>query len=464
MTHRWVDKDDFANAKSRFTARGFEQTLTGTEDFYSATPREAVLRLLLVMAELYGYSVVAGDAAQAFLQAPLPGDQEIYVKPPEEAHELPGRAWKLLKTLPGLKCGPVAWGDFVTQILAETYDLKSGTAEPCLYYNTDKQVWALRHMDDFFIIGPRKTLEEITDSMKTTILLCGVTWLDKAGSEVRFLGRVITRMAGGFDISVCPHLAEEIIGAAGTIGHRVCLVPGHRERRVDQTPLNGSDHAYFRSQVGRLLFYVQYRPDMQYVVGQLSRRLAAPCNCDMVTMKRCIRYLAATKHYVLQLRPEPLTAAGVNVEIHSDADWAGLDDRKSVSCGILYVNGACILSYSRTQATQSLSSCESELYAEGSASVEALWTSSVLREAFGAEVTPVLRGDSSSALSLAQRIGLGRLKHIELRFLAFQSWVTTGRLAVEKIGTEDNTSDIGTKFLTASRTLNLATRIGLKTT
>ena len=108
------------------------------------------------------------------------------------------------------------------------------------------------------------------------ILLCGVTWLDKVGAEVRFLGRIITRTTGGFDITVRPHLAEEILSAAGTIGHRVCLVPGHRERRIDQTSLNGSDHAYFCSQVGRLLFYVQYRPDMQFVVGQLARRLPAP--------------------------------------------------------------------------------------------------------------------------------------------------------------------------------------------
>jgi hypothetical protein len=125
MTHRWVDRDTFDTAKSRFTCRGFEQALDGTEEFFAPTPRECVLRLLLTMAELRGLVVAVGDAAQAFLQAPFREENPVYVKPAAEANEKPGVAWKLRKTLPGLKGGPAAWGDYATEILLTKYGFKT---------------------------------------------------------------------------------------------------------------------------------------------------------------------------------------------------------------------------------------------------------------------------------------------------------------------------------------------------
>ena len=60
---RWVDKDDYHTAKSRLTARGYEQELTGQENFYSATPQPATLRVLLVLAQALGLTVAVGDCS-----------------------------------------------------------------------------------------------------------------------------------------------------------------------------------------------------------------------------------------------------------------------------------------------------------------------------------------------------------------------------------------------------------------
>ena len=106
---RWVDKDDYHTAKARLTARGHEQELTGQDNFYSATPQPVTLRLLLVVAQVLGLAVAVGDCAQAFLQAPLLKKNEVGVTPPQEAEVKPGRAWRFLKTLPGLKSGPATW-------------------------------------------------------------------------------------------------------------------------------------------------------------------------------------------------------------------------------------------------------------------------------------------------------------------------------------------------------------------
>ena len=79
------------------------------------------------------------------------------------------------------------------------------------------------------------------------------------------------------------------------------------------------------------------------------------------------------------------------------------------------INGATVLSWSRTQAAVALSSCESELYALGSACAEALWPGGLLREQGLCKTPPTIWSDSSSALALATRAGHGRLKHVESR-------------------------------------------------
>ena len=50
----------------------------------------------------------------------------------------------------------------------------------------------------------------------------------------------------------------------------------------------------------------------------------------------------------------------------------------------------------------------------------------------------VVWGDSSSALQLAHRQGTGRLKHVEVRWQAIQSWVSTGRLRLQKVLSADS--------------------------
>jgi len=459
MTHRWVDQDNYDVAKSRFTCRGFEQVLYGDEEFFAATPRECSLRTLLIMAEKLGLCIAVADAAQAFLQAPLREDHPVWVKPPEEAGTAPGIAWRLRKTLPGLKGGPAAWGDYCTEVLKTRYEFVATKHEPCLYYCKTKQIYALRHMDDFMFAGHKNELVPLLLDMAETLLLRDIEYLDEIGKQVRFLGREIARRLGGYDLAVSRKLAEEIVNDAGCLGRRTVGTTGHKEARRDETPVNSYDHSYYRTQVGRLIFYCQYRPDMQFATGQCARHVGAPMRWNMVALKRVIRYLAATMDMVLELRPEP---GDIEVDGYSDSDWAGLEDRKSVSCGAVRICGALAGSYSKTQASRALSSCEAELYGLGSVAVELLWLSGLLLELFAVRTVPVAWGDSSSALSLASRSGMGRLKHVELRMLALQEWIKEKRLTLAKVSSEENLADIGTKFLAPARISKLVSALGVR--
>jgi len=300
-------------------------------------------------------------------------------------------------------------------------------------------------MDDFFFVAGFSELRTTLNDMKDRILLRGITYLDKVGDRAQFLGRTITRIEDGFTIKVVERLATLIVADAGLLlsPEKPPGVPGTKERTHDETPSTREDHKYYRSQVGRFIFQAQYRPDEQFATGQLSRHVQAPTKSDEAALKRMIRYLARTADYVLFLRPRGILA----VWGHGDADWAGQPERKSVSGGTVFLSFALIMSYSKTQAVHALSSCESELYGIGSLAAELLWVYSLLHEQTQLTVPPVLYSDASSALALVGRRGTGRLRHIEVKFLAIQEWISKGRLVVRKIASADNTADILTKYV-----------------
>ena len=68
LTGRWVDTmHDDGVRKARWTTRGYEETLNGNEDFFSATPATMHLKMMLVEAALKGHVAAIGDCSGALL-------------------------------------------------------------------------------------------------------------------------------------------------------------------------------------------------------------------------------------------------------------------------------------------------------------------------------------------------------------------------------------------------------------
>ncbi len=81
-----------------------------------------------------------------------------------------------------------------------------------------------------------------------------------------------------------------------------------------------------------------------------------------------------------------------------------------------------VRSWSTTQATIATSSGEAEYYALVRGSAESLGLQSTLRD-IGYEMKVEVRVDSSAAKAIASRLGLGRTRHLEVRFLWVQEAV-----------------------------------------
>ena len=91
------------------------------------------------------------------------------------------------------------------------------------------------------------------------------------------------------------------------------------------------------------------------------------------------------------------------------------------------------LSWSRTQATISLSSAEAEYYALTSGAVEARFAQSILVELGVGQLAVRLETDSSSAKAFSERPGVMRRKHIEMRKLFLKDLIREKIIEVRKI-------------------------------
>ena len=71
-----------------------------------------------------------------------------------------------------------------------------------------------------------------------------------------------------------------------------------------------------------------------------------------------------------------------------------------------------------------------------------------------------LRMDSSAGKAIAQRLGVGRVRCLDVRTLWLQAKVRDKKLVIVKQDGENNIADIGTKVLTAGRFQKLVAMLG----
>ena len=104
--------------------------------------------------------------------------------------------------------------------------------------------------------------------------------------------------------------------------------------------------------------------------------------------------------------------------------------------------------WSSTQATVALSSAEAELYALTKGASQGLGMMTLLAD-FGLTVSVTVHTDASAAIGIVRRAGIGKLRHLNVRYLWVQDQVKSERLGLKKVAGADNPADIATKHVNA---------------
>lgn len=200
------------------------------------------------------------------------------------------------------------------------------------------------------------------------------------------------------------------------------------------------DLKVYQRLIGKLMYLsCGTRPDISFVVGQLSKRNADPRVGHLKAAKRVVRYLKGTMHLGLmygsredaQSQPDKETKASTSqakapvspppfgLVGYADSNYAGdPEDRKSVMGNCFFLHGAIVSWCSKKQRTVSTSTTEAEYIALGHGARESVWIRRFLNELkveapIGA---CLLHGDNETSIILTKNAeSQARTKHIDVQ-------------------------------------------------
>ncbi|CAE8602804.1 unnamed protein product [Polarella glacialis] len=395
---------------------------------FAGCPTSTANRLVIWRALQRGWELLEGDVSTAFLHAPIDGDEEVLIRPPPGMDD--EHYWVLQKALYGLRRSPRLWQNWFASQLS-TLGFCRCRADPQLYFRRRDEALIVTHAGDLRVTAAPGELQPLKEGLSGLMVL---KWGDIMGEHWgKFLGSFWRRLvsdAGVDVVQVKPH-------------------PRHVEAMIEGMGLRTGKGT--RSPAW---------PDLQYVSKELARSLCSPTTRDWARLKKTARYLQTTRELVLELKVD--STMPPSILVWCDASFASDEQCKSTSGNLVFLQGLLLQSSSKTQAVTAKSSAEAELLGVNSGVSEGLFVQSLLLDILDEIVPLEALTDSTACLGITGRLGLGRLKHVEVKHLWIQEAVRTRSVSVSKVDTQENLADLLTKPLPPAKVEYLRAGVGMK--
>ena len=258
-----------------------------------------------------------------------------------------------------------------------------------------------------------------------------------------------------------PKYIRDVIAVLGLEEAKPVTTPSVKRTPTTESlvELENERRAMHRTVVGKLLYMCQERADIMYSVKETARKITCPTESDEMNLKRFVRYLKSvpSAKCLIEIVTPPKC-----VNVYTDSDWASQATTcKITSGGVVQWGNATLTACSRTQQTVSLSSAEAELYALTTGMAEGMVTKHLLKE-LGYEVTLGNHVDSHSAKAWASKRGLGRMKHVMLKYMFVQDVVEKKLTNLAYINTKQNNAELMTKCHTSRAHKKACAMMGLR--
>ena len=353
---------------------------------------------------------------------------------------------------------------------------EKGESCPCNFRHP-KGLAMTVHGNDFALTGGTKELLWCKKMFEAKFEITAKILGHEQGqeSEIRVLNRIIRWEAAGVVYEPDQRHVEMIIRELGLESAGSVLTPGTRvehdaasapygipgiELEDDSEPMPPEQATKFRGLVARCNYLAQDRVDLQYASKEASRRMARPCNGDWKMVKRIGRYLVGAPRFEQLFRWQEVPS---HVGVFTDSDWAGCKTTcRSTSGGAMIWGAHCLKTWSSTQTTIALSSAEAELYALTKGAAQGFGMMALLSD-FGIAVNVTVHTDASAAIGIVRRAGLGKLRHLNVRYLWVQDQVKRELLGLEKVAGAENPADIATKHVSVEIMKRHLDRMGVRT-
>ena len=341
--------------KARLVAQGYNQA-EGIDylETYSPVVRTATVRGVLHLATIMQWDIKQMDVQNAFLHGDL--NETVYMRQPagfvDESR--PDHVCHLHKSLYGLKQSPRAWFDEFSTYLME-FGFTCSILDPSLFvYAKGKDVILfLLDVDVMLITGNNsETLASLLAELNKQFKMKDL------GQMHYFLGIQAQFHIDGLFLSQQKY-AEDLLVAASMsdCAPMPTPLPLQLNKQRNQNQELFSNPTYFRSLAGKLQYLTLTRPDIQFDVNYVCKKMHAPTVLDFSLLKRILRYVKGTMTMGINFRKD----SDCTLRAYSDSDWSGCQETRWSTGGYCTYFGLNLISWSsQKQSSVSKSSTEAE--------------------------------------------------------------------------------------------------------
>ena len=458
VKHKWVlEIKRSGRFRARLVACGYSQ-IPGVDftEVYSPVINDVSFRIAMVIKLQLGLDAVIFDVETAFLHGDL--KEKIYMDCPDGMVTYGDECLLLKQTIYGLVQSAARYNHKFSAVLIKL-GFERCPSDPCLFRkgSGEKILIILCYVDDNLVIGQRPVIDDFLNDFKKSefkyTLEEGLS--DYLSCDIQMDTEAMIGWIGQ------PHMVKKI---EKTFGEEVSKIqkystpgtPGFKLTKASNESEMISDElqSRFRTGVGQLMFLIKHsRPDIMSAVRELTKVLGNATEAAYKEMLRCVKFVLGTKSKGLKLAPRLDPNDLWTLEVYSDSDWAGdPDDRKSVGCYIIFLNGVPIAWRSKSQKVVSLSSSEAEFYACAEAVREVPFVAQILLFLGIPVKTPVnVWIDNVGAIFMTEnRTSSSRTRHMDTRWWYVTQMQEEDKLIkVQFVRTKENVSDLGTKNVNA---------------
>jgi hypothetical protein len=316
-------------------------------------------------------------------------------------------------------------------------------ADPNLYYKVvdNAPVILLLYVDDLFIIGEESLIIQCKKELASEFDMKDL------GLMHYYLGLEVWQKHGEIFLGQGKY-AIKILQKFGMMDCKSMDTPMNTDiRKVKDPYFDPVDPSLYRQLIGSLMYLVNTRPDICFVVNTLSQFQVEPRHEHWVTAKHVLRYIHGTINYGLRY------TASSDIQLHgfTDSNWAGsAEDRKSTS-GMCFSLGSAMISWGSRKKKKfvALNTTEAKYIAACEACTEAIWLRKLISNLFDQiPYSTLIHYDNQSCIRLSEHpVFHERSKHIEIKYYFILDKVQEGEVKLQYIPTDEQTTYILTKPL-----------------
>ena len=344
--------------KARLVAKGFTQTYgIDYQETFAPVAKINSIRVLLSLAVNSDWPLYQLDVKNAFLNGDL--EEEVFMSlPPGFENKLGSdKVCRLKKSLYGLKQSPRAWFERFEKIVT-SYGFLQSQADHTIFYKHSKDgkvAILIVYVDDIILTGNNETELAVLKQK-----LAKEFQIKDLGILKYFLGMEFASSKEGIFVNKRKYVLD-LLGETRLLGCKVSETPIEPNVKLYAAKAEEvKDREQYQRLVGRLIYLSHTRPDIAFAVSMVSQFMHSPGPKHFEAVYKILRYLKGTPGRGLLFKKH----GHLQVEIYTDADWAGsVNDRRSISGYCSFVGENLVTWRSKKQNMVARNSAEAEFKA-----------------------------------------------------------------------------------------------------